>query len=599
MQRGPVLTTGQDPQGSGPTAYAHTSDTPVRIQPRSFWLDGSVVVGTRAVVTTSELADVLPAEAGTWELPQLASWWFRSARDVGALHILDEAQGWAACLPDPLGGALAFRLETPEFAAISTDLAALREQAAQRGVELKKSTLFQAERMLFGNGGLTATSYDSVETIDPFEYLSVRDGSVHRHRYQDLEALQKLSVPELFEALWQDVVQSTRAVTGSSHDQHIAHLTGGFDSRLLLAALMHEGLQDEVLFFCSGPTGSTDRVVADGLTRSLGLRRSSGGGLSPATASSTAERLLGPLFSSAGLSGTGPLGREREVSVTAFGGGYGGLLRTTYGNRQITSDGQHLDPDLLCKSYIPADRASIRPAAIEELSGRLEGTMSDLTTRFDLDFGGDAYYAYRRNRYHFGLGSMAWSRVGARFDPLYSVAGFFLSGRITQMARQSNVVGHDLMEFLHRDLLRYPFDYDRFSDDLLTLRKRPAPLSFPDERSIAFESSLTPSSDESSDLVELLETLGLREEHVPTPEERQKHLERANKIGVNYWHVASLAPAQKLLASALDRVGDAPHVEAFFDLDRIRELTQHPTLPRASVRQVYSALGSLVWLGMG
>lgn len=599
LQRGPVLTTEQVPHTTEFTAQVHTTEAPVRIQHRSFWLDGSVVIGSQAVVSTRELAGALPTEAGSWELPQLASWWFRSARDVGALHIFDEAEGWAACLPDPLGGALAFRLQTPAFTAVSTDLTALRAHAAERGVNLEKSTLFQAERMIFGSGGLVPSSFDAVETVDPFEYLSVRGGTAQIHQYQGLNEMRDKPVAELFEQLRSDIIESTHAVTRTSNNQHIAHLTGGFDSRLVLSALMHQGLQHDVLFFCSGPTGSTDRVVADGLTRSLNLRRSRGSGLSPAPATSTTERLLGPLFSSAGLNGTGPLGRERDVSVTAFGGGYGGLIRTVFGNRAVSSDGQRVDPTVLRKSFLPAGQSSIRPEAVEALASRLEATVSDMAQRYDLDFSADAFYAYRRNRHHFGQGSMAWSRVGARFDPLYSVAGFHLASRLTQSARQSNAVGHDLMEALNRDLLRYPFDRDRFTDDLLQLRKRPSPLKFPQERSLTFEDSAAPTTDGSSELVNLLDSLGMREDYEPTPQERRKHLERANAIGVNYWHIASLAPAQQLLSSALDRVGNAGDVAEFFDLNRIRELTRPEVMPRPEVRQVYSALNSLVWLGLG
>ncbi|GAA1709087.1 hypothetical protein [Propioniferax innocua] len=574
-----------------------SGEAPVQIGRRYFWLDGSVVLYGRAVLDTQGLATVLPSGVGSWDIARLAKWWADGARDVGALYVWDESQDWAACLPDPLGGALAFHMNHTGLQAVSTDVQGLVDYARDAGAPLQKSPLFQAERILFGNGSLVHSSYEDVEVADPFEFIYVRHGAVMVRPYEHAFDLADWPLTDLFEATRQDLLTNVAALHQSPSDFRITHLTGGFDSRLVFGAIHELGLDDSFLYFCSGPPATRDRIVSDGLFRQFGLRRAESAGLSSAGSRNIAEMLLGPMFNSAGMMETGPNGREGSVSVTALGGGYGEVLRTFYGDRQWSKDGRTIDAQLVDENFMPKGTGVTRESARKHLHDRLVARLTGLLPKFDVDFLGDAYYTYSRNRYHIGQGSLIWSRIGARFDPLYSVAGFFLASRLTQKGRRSNVVGHDLMESFEPRLLQYPFDKERFNDDLLALRKRRPVRDLPTEGEITSVPTAVPGIVAEGPAAELMQELDI----LPTdssPEARKAATDKANAMRMNFWQIYNLEPARALLRVAIERVQDNADVQQVFDLDQLRQIanTKEPRKPQ--IRNIYSGLSSILWLAV-
>ncbi|MGP5043919.1 hypothetical protein ACTXJR_07835 [Glutamicibacter ardleyensis] len=568
---------------------------------RKFWLDGSVILNGACIRQTIDLNEQIPAEAEFWSVEQIADWWSRCARNPSALYIEDAKNDWSACLPDPLGGAIAFKYETSKISFVSTDLAQLVNIARDHGITLEKDPLFQIERLLIGNGGLTHSSYLGVHSIDPFEYMVMDGTQIYTKKYRILDSLEDSSLFELFQQLRNDVLSSVNAIVNSDSQQVISHLTAGFDSRLVLSAILHSGVQNKVLMFCSGPEGSTDRAIADGLTRQYKLKRSTGAGLTAAPTSNMSERLIGPLFASAGLTSTGPLGRELSVPVTAMGGGYGEVLRTFYGNRPISKNGK-LDRQTIVSSYLPMasmENSYVSDSATDLVTEKLFSRLQQLEQRFgDGSFVGDAFYTYTRNRYHIGQSSLLWSRIGSRFDPLYSVAGFELSRRMTQKSRTSNVLGFDLMDSLHSELLSFPFDYDRHNSDLLELRHRRLEKSWTQtSEAIDFEASLTPSFSEQSQFLDILSRINASPPTLTADERRAKTLE-ANKLGVNFWQVVYKNSGQEMLRSAFEQ-SHGNQIYDYIDPKYVQKIATSDTLSRQQHRDLYSLGGIMTWLSFG
>lgn len=577
-------------------------EEPVIRGSRRFWLDGSVILNGNCIKRTSELDKSLPQIAETWSVEEIADWWSRGARNPGALFIEDTVNSWSACLPDPLGGALAFSLSVQGKSFVSTSIVELVREAEAHGITLEKDPLFQVERLMLGNGGLTPSSYKGVRSLEPFEYFILHGNQVFTKHYNVRENLHSATLFDLFTILRSDVQSSVQAIADSNSQQVISHLTGGFDSRLVLSAILNLGLSDRVNIFCSGPEGSTDRVIADGLTREYGLKRVDGAGLTTAPTTNMSERLMGALFASGGLTNTGPFGREIAVPVSAMGGGYGEVLRTFFGNRKITNSLGRLDPSLLVSSYLPIANPKgtyLSPDAIAEISSLLTSKFDYLSHLYQgTDFVGDAFYTHNRNRYHIGQTSLLWSRVGSRFDPLYSVAGFELARRSTQHVRSANLIGHDLLDSLKPDLLSWPFDYDRYSKDLLQLRKRRQTRSWPQAGDkISFAKGLTPECETDSTFLSVLRQLNATEPKL-TAAQRKAKVEEANGLGVNFWQVVYKKTGQELLSSAFEQTNGTA-LQGTVDAAYIHKLSTSSSLNKKQLRDLYSLGGIMAWLSFG
>ncbi|MGX1590633.1 hypothetical protein ACWICO_05845 [Glutamicibacter sp. NPDC055491] len=578
------------------------NEDPVIRGSRRFWLDGSVILNGTCIKRTADLDSSLPQAAERWSIEELADWWSKGARNPGALFIEDSVDSWSACLPDPLGGALAFSLNKQGKAFVSTSIVELVHAAETHGIILEKDPLFQVERLMLGNGGLTPASYKGVHSLEPFQYFVLYGNQIFTKNYKIRESLDSASLYDLFTILRSDVQGAVQAIAETNSQQITAHLTGGFDSRLVLSAVLNLELRDRVNIFCSGPEGSTDRIIADGLTRQYGLQRVDGAGLTTAPTTNMSERLMGALFASGGITNTGPFGREISVPVSAMGGGYGEVLRTFFGNRKITDSLGRLDSSLLISSYLPTANTKstyFSPEAIANVSSLLTKKFDHLSHLYqDASFIGDAFYTHNRNRYHIGQTSLLWSRVGSRFDPLYSVAGFELARRSTQHVRSANLIGHDLLDSLKPDLLSWPFDYDRFSQDLLQLRNRRELRSWPkNNEKINFVKGLTPECEADSTFLSVLRRLNATEPKL-TAAQRKAKVEEANGLGVNFWQVVYKETGQELLSSALEQTNGTA-LQGTVDIEYIRKLSTASSLNKKQLRDLYSLGGIMSWLSFG
>ncbi|MGP5032340.1 hypothetical protein ACTXJG_13015 [Glutamicibacter arilaitensis] len=578
------------------------NEKPVIRGNRHFWLDGSVILNGTCLRRTEDLQVCLPEAAGQWSIEEIADWWSNGARNPGALFVEDAVDSWSACFPDPLGGAVAFSLSDQGKTFVSTSIVELVKAADTHGISLEKDPLFQIERLMLGNGGLTPSSYKGVKSLEPFEYFVLDGNQVFTKKYKVLDNLATASLHDLFTILRRDVQSAVQAIADSDSQQVISHLTGGFDSRLVLSAVLNLGLNDRVNIFCSGPEGSTDRIIADGLTRQYGLKRVDGAGLTTAPTTNMSERLMGALFASGGITNTGPFGREISVPVSAMGGGYGEVLRTFFGNRKISNSSGSLDNDLLISGYLPSASSNntyVSPTAISEITNLLSQKFGYLANIYqDLNFLGDAFYTHNRNRYHIGQTSLLWSRVGSRFDPLYSVAGFELSRRSTQHVRSANLIGHDLLDSLKPDLLAWPFDYDRYNQDLLEMRKRQPARSWPASNAkIDYSKGLTPECESDSSFLSVLRRLNATEPKL-TAAQRKSKVQEANGLGVNFWQIVYRETGQELLANAFEQTNGTA-LQGTINTDYIHKLATSNQLNKKQLRDLYSLGGIMSWLSFG
>ena len=549
-------------------------------------IDGAAIIGNTLI---NDAGDLMRSWGGQ-SVTGFADYWGDHAKQSACAYLWDEETRTFLILPDPLGGATVFRHVTSGLTLLSTDYGALIAVARRLGPLPVKELMYQVERTFFGSGGLWPASYQGTQRVPAFHYV-VADGATEREvRYRSYRVLtEHTSYFHVLSQIRSDVLESVDAVSQRQSSDRLAHLTGGFDSRLVLGAMLEAGVSSRFSFFCSGPPESADRQVADGLARTFGLVRSPSAGLVPHIVGPPPEQQLALLRYTAGLSNVGPTGHETPVDTVASGGGYGELFRSFYG-RFLTGEGAApwTDGRALASSMVgsaPDDGGILTPHAFDLIGARLSSTLQEIADRgIPSDLVADVFYSEVRNRYHMGATTLFWSRMGVRVNPLYSVHGLAGARELPAIARRSNVLGYDLMESFGHNLSRYPFDKDRSSPEYRRQRRPRTPMSFRDGPLTWAPSR--PSAPRPPSTTSM------------PPGRRAALVERARALGVNQWQSDHLEPTQEKLGAVLEQVDLAAYADVL-NLEYVRDLATTAKWNRTRVRHLHAASGMLMWYSDG
>lgn len=551
---------------------------------RTAALDGAAVLGNRVVADAAGLMTAW----GDRSSEDFSDEWGERAKQSACAYLWDGPTRTFSILPDPLGGATLFRHRAAGLTLLSTDYRALIEVARSVGPAPTKDLMFQVERTVFGSGGLWAASYEGTERVPAFHRV-VSDGQAAREvRYRSYRVLSDhVSYFHAVARIRADVLESVEAVGDAGFTTRVAHLTGGFDSRLVLGALLEAGLTSRFTFFCSGPPESADRQVADGLARTFGLVRSHVGGLAPMVVGPPPVQQLALLRYTAGLSNVGPTGHEPAVDTVGLGGGYGELFRSFYGHA-LTGDGPApwADGRALATAMVGGANVDgiLTPHAFELIGNRLSTTLQEIADRgIPNDLVGDVFYSEVRNRYHMGATSLFWSRVGVRTNPLYSTHGLAGARALPAISRRSNVLGYDLMESFGHNLSRYPFDKDRSSPEYRRQRRPRTPVPFRDGPLTWAPRPPAPPTPAAADASTAAPT-----------RPREELVRRALALGLNQWQSDQLETTQQALETVLERVDLSAYADVV-NVDYVRDLARTDTWTRTRVRHLYAANGMLMW----
>lgn len=488
-------------------------------------------------------------------------------------------------LPDPLGGASLFRHEYDGLTVWSTDYRELVRTLIELGARPEPSGDYQIERLVLGNGGLTEASFEGGRRLPIFHGVIVDSDGVHIVEYQSAAVLREdRPYIESVTALRNDILESVSALASADVPVKISHMTGGKDSRLVLGALLETGHANEFLFFCSGPTGSPDRDIADALSRQFGLRRASSGGLTPKTIGDTFTQRAALLKYSAGLMTAGPTGHEDELPVMIAAGGYGELMRSFYRKLPTRDKAEWRDEAKVLSNVAGKGLEDLLAnEAIDTLAHNLVTKLRDLTDqRVPLDFVGNALYLSVRNRYLVGAKAVMWNRVGVETNPLYSVHAVAAARQLGPEARDANVLIFDVLQTFGHHLAELPFDKNPRGAKYAEQRRVPEDLTFTVHHpniewvDVPRQVSESTTSTASSQL------------------SRDEILARANAMGVPYWQSQFLESAQQDLRELLaSESGDA--LDGMFRREYLREISRTTTWNRRRIRHVFAAGSIARW----
>jgi hypothetical protein len=313
----------------------------------------------------------------------------------------------------------------------------------------------------------TATAYRAVTQLGQEHVLTIDgDGAVARRTSSPLIRFDGARgwSPALDTELDEGIAQAQAAVLLAAGDKPSIDLpiTGGKDSRVILALCLAAGLRHRLRLFTRGYAGHPDVVAGEGIAAALGLphrREAPHGSDEPAHWSCDRffEKLMAQVYQSDGMVGGWDLILGERIAAETLITGHMGEVLKAYSKKVRSWNG--LDPIAMVRLQAPFDPIGLlRPAARETLRDQLAAQMererfrgaaeSDLPDLF-----------YYRNRVPNWLGAIRGIKSFERQPvvPLGVPALLRLAFRLTAEERQTELLHYLIIQRCAPELLAQPF----------------------------------------------------------------------------------------------------------------------------------------------
>lgn len=506
----------------------------------------------------------------------------------------------AYVLADPLGGQPVFRIgkASDNVILLGSDPVQMVDTAHRFGINIEPSGQHISELILTSNAGFGGLSYKGLEVLPQFSTISIchRQIEINLHERPWSSSAEE-SVQLDSDAYWDsieeiatDIQRNLQAAIEYPALSRVSHLTGGFDSRLVLAGIRNLGASDEFGFFCSGSPAQADKRIYLGLESSLGLSPTDRSGISASNYPRSLEHdLLWPMLESGGMRTDGPNRYTNAYDTLILSGGYGELLRAFYSRKDLAGtiqDVPSLSREIWGGSATDPTHPScfITQEAIDTHNAAVQDSIAK--AQFDgvrEDYLLDHMYVSIRNRFYVGLGSALYSKYVHRFDPLYSVAAVRLASRLPVDLRKENIVGLDVMNRLAPELLAYDFDTPRISPSYREIRSVPPRKPF--------DEAGTPRSKK------LRRTPFRTPIQAPvayTPRATPAQIDTANAMKATLRHVVQIDHVQKQLSILSEKLRGSD-AEQYLDFDKLRIATRRKPSNRVIMRSMFSCYSALLW----
>lgn len=485
-------------------------------------------------------------------------------------------------LPDPLGSAIVFKYEHEHTVVISSDIESILKTLKTKNIIIKKNINYLIEVISTGNGGFNTSSYIDIEAIKPFEYISIYNSSIKLSTYvKKNDFFNPENKDVLFEKSREEILQNISA-TLNHNGNKISHLTGGFDSRLVLSALSClPSFKENYGFFCSGNKELLDKQIALSLASHFGLTMTDSDG-------TFSDSIITPNFDySNGLIKisvpTNSLPNNLIIS-----GGYGECLRSFYDNKYIL-DTNFNTQDIVrslygdfCFNKDPSARL-VSDEFYESYNYKLgEFINNALSIGVNKDAVFDYMYLTIRNRYYVGLTSLYISNVSDRVDPLYSLSGFKLALNTNLQHRSENHIGLNLMKSFNQTLLSLPFDSEKIHLNYEKLYGEVQRLS-PKKNQVTFKSIL--------DGIQKNSNIKNTIKHVKPSD---ADIQKARSLRAPLWQITSLPLVQAELRKNLQEIESAS-IKQIFNYKLLKRLSEAELNNRVHIRYAHGINEALKW----
>ncbi len=389
---------------------------------------------------------------GTTWARQLETYWeqhsFNStSQDLDGIYtaLSLSTSGIGAVRTDPLSLAMLYRAESVDFVAYSSRAALAARAATPNG---------EPDRDPWGVGWLPylsylagpQTGYANTVVLPIGAYVDIHPSWGSRVRTAGTpqwvaDVAVDSSYNELCAVVHDDLARSVVSTSLLPTSERLADITGGKDSRLVLALMIEAGVTERFTFRTLGAPSSADAIVSADISSRFSLKHqlfTFGRMEEPAFD----RRLRTHVFQTSGMYNAwnlkGALGLQWVPGVS---GGAGETLRSFFGAYPPVSSPQELHATFASR----CDRFALRRELVEVFE-------SGGCTNEDLL---DAFYLRARMRRWFGAGEELGQ--GFRFFPLYSLLGVRAAFALGPIRRRAEILHFEVMRSACDELARCPF----------------------------------------------------------------------------------------------------------------------------------------------
>lgn len=507
----------------------------------------------------------------------------------GALtnFIVDRVNENIYIIPDPIGMSIIYYYITPKIKLYSNSIKEIKIILRKMDVEITKDINYFFEALVMNNGGLGHTPYKEINAIKPFHYIVVSHNNIqvieNAEIVEYISNIKKPDYNDIISIAKKDIQKNMEAVHRyKSKGIKISHLTGGFDSRLILSAILNVNFQDDFVFFCSGKDGTSDKDISKALCKEFDLTFTNYSGYE--LTKPLNSRIDGFLWSLDYTSGTNyeAHGNYEKRDNVILSGGLGLLYRSVY-DLEKNSD-QYDCYSQMIKAKWPildsSDKDSIfNKDFADEFHNNFMSFVSD-SQKYKIPDNSlfDFIHMRYRSRYFTGQISYFLSSTNPRFDVLYSIKSFLNILFLDQNVRKSNVIGLTLLDEFYPGLKNYPFDSNKFNKEYIDLKGAPDILEF-----------------ESNNELKVYDDYNKPNFKVSKPKRNSKELmERANKMKATLWQVEDEQEAKEGLSNIVKNLPDQLKSESL-NMKYIDELINSDIKNRMQLRRLHNLYRSFIW----
>lgn len=552
---------------------------------------GAGVIGGSFYTRRSEVENLLAQRGSITEVIDL----IRSASGSFTLVVFDQDSRDLYFLNDPLGGGFLLRFQKGTFTAVSTDLTSLRQVVHAHGYSTTRDYAYEL------SGFATKTQSNAGDT--PFREITVEesgfglrisaDGLLETIDYGVNDYIYSRDARDEQELLVQgaeEIKTNLSAVLNYQPQLIISDITGGFDSRLVLAGLSSLNACDSVVLRSIRHIVEWEYAEKLAATYSMELTDGSAFGEIWGIKHDLYEDSVNGARKSGGLIAN-EMGRNSvPYPVVKLQGGYGGTFRS-FGREQY-SDTEPVDSLTVGKNSWKWGRITqLKVGGVQLFQDSFNEFLARRARR-DIDQGfqrgipnshiSNYLYAKDRLRYWFGQQSYHSSRPIAQFDPLYNTSLMAAAYRTDFARRRANMIGLQVMQHLDPDLLEYPF-YNPGVPSEMFLKEHPEVGSrpFADRPYTYRKLEFSPAGRVNIDL---------RRDEVTA-----RDLEHATRLSLKPEHIAGL---RKWGEAGFEAILGESSVAEFFNLEALAPLLLYPPADRSTAKGAIDLLGVLFRSGL-
>lgn len=426
---------------------------------RSFLFDGEAVYRKNFIASFTEIPEGLGTSQDSSDFRDNArgSYVFVKLNEDGSIHAFN----------DQLGNYPLFYLDNGDFSGLTNNLLLLESYLAcvfdyalpRHSEHLVNEILFTAPMNVASFQGTFFVPFDQEISIDPKGVIKISE-----RRGSDYFFNSELSKQDLLELSVSDIRENVQAIAESKYAIKIADVTGGMDSRMVLAAILGSGYKDYFFFNTNGSYPNPDANVSNYLIDKYGLKKARIKNVSNLSNNHQAKDFVSRFnyfcYYSAGLKNNldrEPVSLAKNNNIIKLGGGNSEFYKGFYSkllprNGVNASLNQITDLMFYQSSVIDDETRREKWNFLNKMFSQwsLEGLSYESVV--------DRFYIDHRGRFHNGV-CEHWSRASVpKSHPLYSANTIRLAFSRPAEERINGNITFNLMNALYSPILYEPFE---------------------------------------------------------------------------------------------------------------------------------------------